>query len=112
MLSWKEKYGLKSVVGHMGSNMKMNWQKYGYIAVAIFAFVGLIVIPVVTTKFSRHDTESTSKEELPPLSTKVTDSSGNTCEVFIIEKDGYKLAVAVGYLKCSIVQLIDKDEKR
>jgi hypothetical protein len=96
------------VVGQTRSDIKMDWQKCGFIAVAIFAFVALIVIPVVTTDFSRHDTESKQQEVLPPLSTKVTDSHGNTCDVFIIEKDGYKLAVAVGYNKCAMVQLVDQ----
>ena len=36
--------------------------------------------------------------------TEVSDSGGS-CTVFIIEKDGYKFAVAVGYQKVAIAQI-------
>lgn len=36
----------------------------------------------------------------------VTVSDGNgSCTVYIVEKDGYKFAVAVGYYKCAITQI-------
>ncbi len=36
--------------------------------------------------------------------TEVSDSGGS-CTIYIVEKDGYKFAVAVGYEKVSIVQI-------
>ena len=34
--------------------------------------------------------------------------SGGGCTVYVVEKDGYKFAVAVGHYKCGITQIIEQ----
>lgn len=40
--------------------------------------------------------------------TKVTHSGGSSVDIHIIEKGGYKFAVAVGNGNCSIAQIIER----